>query len=316
MSVSFPYRKFGPVLRQPFSIQSTWLADDHILAVWNSRFMETYRRFYFRDIQALILRPGPRFVVPTLWLWAVVALLIGSIFASALQRSTLLAILLSSVAAIGIYLLVAGLFRSCTLSVQTAIGCEPLPGIVRIGAGRRLLNQLSARITETQGEMPLEWEIEESTAAHNHAPEQTEDITGSITSVRMSTIAFAVLLIDALLTYIIWHRDHPSWLKPAGVMFVVIVSILQVVALIALRNVKEVKERKALLWAALAILAVGGYGTEMLKVYSVLPNFPVQIASEFLYWLKLGGEAVLGVIGLALSVRSRETGRVPSSTLG
>ena len=49
------YRQLPAVRRTPVSKASVWVADDHLLSVQSSRVAEEYRRYYFRDIQALVI---------------------------------------------------------------------------------------------------------------------------------------------------------------------------------------------------------------------------------------------------------------------
>src|SRR5262249_39467939 len=44
---------------------SLWLGPDHVLAVNSLRFREEYKRYYFRDIQALVVARSPRFHLST-----------------------------------------------------------------------------------------------------------------------------------------------------------------------------------------------------------------------------------------------------------
>ena len=59
------YRKL-PGRRRGFLFgSSVWLADDHLLLVKSARFREEYRRFYFRDIQAIVTADAMRFHLST-----------------------------------------------------------------------------------------------------------------------------------------------------------------------------------------------------------------------------------------------------------
>src|SRR5260370_38411039 len=49
------YRKIPGARRTPLRKASLWLAGDHILSVDSHRFPEEYKRYYFKDIQAIIV---------------------------------------------------------------------------------------------------------------------------------------------------------------------------------------------------------------------------------------------------------------------
>ena len=55
-----PYRRLPGRGRTPLGSHSLWIGEDHLLLVELRGFTETYRRFYFRDVQAIILRRTDR----------------------------------------------------------------------------------------------------------------------------------------------------------------------------------------------------------------------------------------------------------------
>ena len=58
--------------RSPFS--NLWLGPDHIMSVRSNGYMETYKRFYFRDIQAVVIQTTS---ARTIWNIVMVLPLIG-----------------------------------------------------------------------------------------------------------------------------------------------------------------------------------------------------------------------------------------------
>lgn len=51
------YRKFTGQRGSVVSVDQLWAGDDHLLFVRSSFAIERYRRFYYRDIEAFIIRP-------------------------------------------------------------------------------------------------------------------------------------------------------------------------------------------------------------------------------------------------------------------
>jgi hypothetical protein len=47
-----------------FVSHSLWLSSDHVLSVRRNPFSEAYRRYYFNDIQAIVLTELPNLVAP------------------------------------------------------------------------------------------------------------------------------------------------------------------------------------------------------------------------------------------------------------
>src|ERR1039458_6784497 len=61
MADSIPYRKLPGSRRGMFFGSSVWMGPDHLLLVKSQRFQEEYKRFYFRDVQAIAVADAPRF---------------------------------------------------------------------------------------------------------------------------------------------------------------------------------------------------------------------------------------------------------------
>ena len=147
------YRKL-PGRRRGFLFgSSVWLGPDHLLLVKSSRFREEYRRFYFRDIQAIVSAGAPRYHISTR------AALIGVLWAGVLTvavasgREALawiagfLGILL---ACVWIYLSGA---RSCRCRIYTAVSSEELPSLYRDWTARRFVEVVEPFVTAAQGSL-------------------------------------------------------------------------------------------------------------------------------------------------------------------
>src|ERR1700684_1248315 len=60
-----PYRKLPGSRRGFFQKSSVWAGPDHLLLVRGSRFRDEYKRFYYRDVQAIAVARTPRFHIST-----------------------------------------------------------------------------------------------------------------------------------------------------------------------------------------------------------------------------------------------------------
>ena len=63
------YRKLGRSTGNIASYSSIWLAGDHFLVCEDSGFIEKYKRFYFKDIQALIVKKTNKGIIISLVLF-------------------------------------------------------------------------------------------------------------------------------------------------------------------------------------------------------------------------------------------------------
>lgn len=145
------YRRLPGRVTRLFSIHTLALADDHLLKVENMRFTERYKRFYFHDIQAvLIRRTATGLVWSTVWAFLALALLLPIPEVDATDGRIVLAI----AGGFFLLLLVINLILgpTCSVHIVTAIQTEELPSLNRIRRTRRVVALLTERIRATQGE--------------------------------------------------------------------------------------------------------------------------------------------------------------------
>src|ERR1043166_9430150 len=130
---------------------SLWLGKDHVLCIDTTGYTETYKRFYFRDIQAIIIRRTEG------WKFTSLALgILATLF-------TLTAGLQGLVAMRYVFGLVAGLFAlalilnlalgpSSTCHLRTAVQTEQLPSLNRIRRAHKVLARLRPLIAQPKGQ--------------------------------------------------------------------------------------------------------------------------------------------------------------------
>jgi hypothetical protein len=127
-----------------------WLGPDHLLWVRATGFSEEYKRFYFRDIHAFVIRKTSRRGILTA-MFTLVAMVFG-----------LFALLITDPYWRGFWAVLAGLGLllaavnwlagpTCVCHVRTAVQTEQLPTLRRLRITRRVLAPLKQRIEEAQG---------------------------------------------------------------------------------------------------------------------------------------------------------------------
>ena len=139
-----PYRKLPGHKRGVIATSSAWLGDDHLLLVRSARFWEDYRRFYFRDIQAVIVTRKRYFFVPSPLLAAALFLTPGLL----LRHWAAFAIFVP----LFLYWMGASLWQSCLCQIQTAVSLEALPSVYRMWTARKMVDILEERIRQAQPE--------------------------------------------------------------------------------------------------------------------------------------------------------------------
>jgi hypothetical protein len=134
---------------------SLWLGPDHLLGIDSTGFTENYKRFYFRDIQAFIVRKTDRYKYWSLGLG--IAGLFFAIIAAVASDSVGRIVLLCIAAFFWLCMLlnfVLGPTTDCYL--QTAVQIELLPSIHRLRKARKVLNVVRPLIASAQGELAPE----------------------------------------------------------------------------------------------------------------------------------------------------------------
>ena len=147
-----PYRRLAGSLTVSGFCQ-LYLAADHLLQAASTGYSERYKRFYLRDIQAIIVQETEAWKI-----WGVVAAVPGAI-------ALLIGLLVGDVGgwildALGAALLGAGLASyaggpSCRCVLRTAVQTEPLPALKRIRRARQVLACLQPLIEAAQGPLPM-----------------------------------------------------------------------------------------------------------------------------------------------------------------
>jgi hypothetical protein len=150
------YQKLPGHRRGFISSASLWTGADHLLSVKSDRLLENYKRFYFRDIQAIVVTEVPRFPVSTralaLGALLLIAMLIARLRAPAL--TSWLGLLAAGLAACWIYISAA---HSCACRLYTAVSREDLPSLYRTWTARKVVAELERRIAQAQGVFTESW---------------------------------------------------------------------------------------------------------------------------------------------------------------
>src|SRR3954469_1241984 len=124
-------------------------APDHLLLIASNGFTESYKRFYFRDIQAITIQKTH---IGKIWnaVWGSFA----SIFLfSALGLGGAAGIVMGCIAAIFALALLASFLMgpSCACYLRTAVQTERFTPVTRVSAARKLLARIRPFIEQLQG---------------------------------------------------------------------------------------------------------------------------------------------------------------------
>ena len=136
---------------------SLWLGDDHLLLVECTGYSETYKRFFFRDIQAITISKTKVRVVWN-WVWGVLLAIAGLIiWASSHDASSATGAIVAAIIVLiisGIPLLLNNLFGpTCACEIRTAVQTENLPSLCRVRKTQKVLNRIRPLIIAAQGQL-------------------------------------------------------------------------------------------------------------------------------------------------------------------
>ena len=141
------YRRLPGVKRNPFRKATLWIAGDHILAVNSFRFTEEYRRYYLKDIQAIILRQTSGATAASRVLNAVVIVALLAIVV--LRRQTLWLAIPAALLLAG-FLILRMRGPACVCHVITAVSRDKLPSLYRLKTAEKALRILQPLIEQAQ----------------------------------------------------------------------------------------------------------------------------------------------------------------------
>jgi hypothetical protein len=128
-----------------------WLGSDHLLCVDSIWYSEDYKRFYFRDIQAIVIRRTDKGRIVN----AVFGVLAVPPLIAALTTSGGWLVFWFIVAAFFLLLLLLNTLYgpTCVTHLRTAVQTEELASLGRLPRARKVLARLRPLIAQAQGEL-------------------------------------------------------------------------------------------------------------------------------------------------------------------
>jgi hypothetical protein len=137
---------------------SLWLGNDHLLSIDSTRFTEEYKRFYFRDIQAITIRITNRRKIWNLVLMLSLLFWLGSLVRMLSELDT------GTIVFMGITFLILALplllnnilGPTCTAYLRSAVQIEELPSLSRVLRAHNVLDRIRPLIVAAQGQLTPE----------------------------------------------------------------------------------------------------------------------------------------------------------------
>jgi hypothetical protein len=129
---------------------SLWAGSDHVLSVYSTGYTEEYKRFYYRDIQAIVNRKVNHGALVNFF--SALFLIFFSLLAIT-RTTTAVAVVWWIFSGISLLILAGNLLLgpTCICHIQTAVTREELPSLGRERTARKVVNILRPLIEAAQG---------------------------------------------------------------------------------------------------------------------------------------------------------------------
>lgn len=129
---------------------SLWLGADHLLLVSSTGYTETYKRFYFRDIQAFVVQRTAAATVTNIVLTILLVLTLAPALAA---QSPGIKIFFFTLAGLFALVMIINLLlgQTCRCFLRTAVQTEPLPPLNRVRRAQKMFARLRPFLVAAQG---------------------------------------------------------------------------------------------------------------------------------------------------------------------
>lgn len=255
------YRRLPGRRRSLWSGASLWMGSDHLLLVRSAWFREEYKRFYLRDIQAIVVAPCARFHVSTpVFAVAVLWLLLSLVaFAPVVSFGTEWAY--GTLVLVAAWLAVSAA-AGCRCRLYTAVSHDELPSLYRTWTARRFLKQVQPWIEQVQGTVDPGWvEAERSEAGPALAPLAPADPpprAGLRSHTLASDLLVLSLFVGALVDWSTIHARMAIWSRVnTGLTLAQLAAAIAVIVQHYRGTLRHAMQKLAI--AALALLGVMFY---------------------------------------------------------
>ena len=240
---------------------SAWLADDHLLSVDNDYFSEDYKRFYFKDIQALSIRRTRTWEVWNV-VWGVFAIL-TALGASALGDH----MILWTIEGLFCLGLLVSLLRgpTCICQLHTSVHAEEMPSLSHLKTALKAREILYPLIQRVQGELTVPESQQATAELVRSVSSGTSHVNGLVGpgigpnssgyQGGVHKFLFFLMLLTALVHLILLYDNHPA---------ITLLNILLGMALFGCAIIAVVRQYenymgtaiRALSWVTLGVLTL------------------------------------------------------------
>ncbi len=127
---------------------SLWLGPDHLLKIERSTSRETYKRFFYRDIQSIVIEATDRRRILAIF-WACPIVIAGALLAGQVAMVWVFSLIL--VPFLILFFVNLALGPTSDAILVTAVGTERLSSLGRLGKAQEAVKLISSEVDKAQG---------------------------------------------------------------------------------------------------------------------------------------------------------------------
>lgn len=320
---------------------SLWLGDDHLLAVESTGYSEEYKRYYLKDIQAVVTRRSAWGNVVNALCGLLLALSLFAVYAGYNGGPTPEAFIAGVFAGLFLILLLWNLFRgpTCRCHVRLPLGIEEFEALDRLRNVKKVLTRLQPLIGQLQGGISRKDVTALARAAKDAPSFAATAVTASMVAGipheienagsdyrgGFHIIAFSLLIADSFVSlYQIYHS--PKFLGHVSTGLSILFLIFAIIALVNQATHSLPSLAKWMMWGGIATVPAGMISGIVFAVYFQFDNLqrgihtqisafdlatlaaahPVFAMNLLVYALLEAGIGITGLIALVRKVHSME----------
>lgn len=251
-----------------------YMGGDHLLMVVSEGFTEFYKRFFFRDIQAIIVnKTGVRAAINWLLLLGVLlTILLGVVPLMFVEYDRLLLALPASFLVIFLGWMLINTLRgpTCRVYLRTAVQTEHLASLTRIARAGRVIDAIRTKVEAAQGTLaPEQISLAQERMATPEPARQELPVATLVTPVqptpawpeqnpalaaprpyrsRAHGILFILWMVNLVHSILVLILGYTSWLLGISILLGVVIIATMIVALVKQTGSTLPGEVKRLTW--------------------------------------------------------------------
>jgi hypothetical protein len=253
---------------------SLYTGPDHLLSVTSTYFFEDYRRFYYNDIQAFLIKKSIKGLILNLcFIIPVLIFLIAAFFAEGRWAETLAVLFFL------LFIINRIMGPTSTCHIVTPIQTTRLPTLRRTRKTKKVIKKLRPLIENVQGIMTHE-ELQSGNIAVNSQNSLSDKKRNRAKQEKgtFHLLLFSTLLINTLFIAARMFRQNTT-ISVISNIILMAGAVFTIIALIGQTGSTMNMRLKALTWTSAVYISMG-YGYYLIVTFIIALNNPGQIPDE------------------------------------